>query len=207
MIINTKKSLEKTQEISDLINDETFHHHYYVLMDIANTMEGEIDYLEIGCYGGGSASLMLNRPNTNVYSIDLGQPIPKEHVLSNIEKTNVLKNKYEYIQGDSHLMTTKEDALKLVEKVDILFIDGDHSFNGVIQDYDMYIDMVKDGGYIVFDDYNDSQFSPEVKIAVDSILARTDFNFQKIGCLPNIHNARPTIIKDGNCYIVRKLKM
>lgn len=204
---NTKKSLEITQEISDLINDETFHHHYYVLLDVANTIDGEINYLEIGCYGGGSASLLLSRPKTNVYSIDLGQPIPKEHVLSNIEKTNGLKNNYEYIQGDSHDVKTKEEVLKLVDKVDILFIDGDHSYNGVIQDYDMYIDLVKEGGYIVFDDYNDSQFSPEVKLGVDAILARPDFKYEKIGCLPNIHNARPTIIKDGNCYIVRKLEL
>lgn len=204
MINNTKKSLQVTEEISDLINGETFHHHYYVLLDVANTIEGEINYLEIGCYGGGSASLLLSRPNTNVFSIDLGEPIPKECVLANVAKTNVLKNNYTYVQGDSHSDKTKEEIKSLVKEVDILFIDGDHSFNGVIQDYDMYIDMVKEGGYIVFDDYNDSIYSPEVKLGVDSILSRPDFKYTKIGCLPNIHNARPITIKEGNCYIVRK---
>lgn len=202
---NTEKSLKITQEISNLINDETFHHHYYILLDIANTFNGEINYLEIGCYAGGSASLLLSRPDTNVFSIDLGVPIPKEHVLNNIKKTNKLNNKYHYTQGDSHNPETKNEVLKLIEKVDILFIDGDHSFNGVIKDFDMYSDMVKEGGYIIFDDYNDSKFSPEVKPAVDSILKRDDFNYEKIGCLPNIHNARPITMRDGNCYIIKKL--
>jgi hypothetical protein len=84
----TIESLNLTQKISNEINDQTFHHHYHVLYDIANIypVSYTLTYVEIGCYAGGSACLMLQRPNTNVVSIDLGTPIHE-----NIVYTNTLK--------------------------------------------------------------------------------------------------------------------
>lgn len=35
-------------------------------------------------------------------------------------------------------------------KIDVLFIDGDHSYNGVEQDFNMYKHLVKKGGIIAF---------------------------------------------------------
>jgi hypothetical protein len=58
--------------------------------------------------------------------------------------------------------------------------------------------------YIVFDDYNDSQHSPEVKIAVDDIIPTITHNYDTIGTLPNIYNARPDWLKNGNDFIIRK---
>jgi predicted O-methyltransferase YrrM len=37
-------------------------------------------------------------------------------------------------------------------KVDFLFIDGDHSYEGVKKDFEMYSPLVKKGGIIVFHD-------------------------------------------------------
>ena len=34
--------------------------------------------------------------------------------------------------------------------LDLLFIDGDHSYEGVRQDYKMYSKLVRDGGLIAF---------------------------------------------------------
>jgi hypothetical protein len=83
---HTKNSLELTEQISNNIENKTFHHHYYILYDIASTypIDYEVKYVEIGCYAGGSACLMLQRPNTRVISIDLGQPISKEIVYTNV---------------------------------------------------------------------------------------------------------------------------
>jgi cephalosporin hydroxylase len=38
------------------------------------------------------------------------------------------------------------------EKLDLLFIDGDHTFRGVVSDFALYRHFVKDGGIIVFHD-------------------------------------------------------
>ena len=73
-MIHTQDSLNLTKYITDKINHHSMHHHYYILFDIANTYPQDtiITYVEIGCYAGGSAGLMLQRPNTRVISIDLG---------------------------------------------------------------------------------------------------------------------------------------
>ena len=41
--------------------------------------------------------------------------------------------------------------------IDFLFIDGDHSYEGVKKDFEMYSPFVRKGGLIVFHDTNDSQ--------------------------------------------------
>lgn len=61
------------------------------------------------------------------------------------------------LQGDSH----SPKALEAVEKIlkdrqlDILMIDGDHTLEGVTQDWEMYSPLVKSGGLIIFHDIVD----------------------------------------------------
>ena len=204
MIIITKESLELTRKISNKINNQTFHHHYHILYDIAQSYDPgyEINYLEIGCYAGGSACLLLQRPKTNVISIDLGKPISKDTVFNNVNKLNVHKNRYNYIEGNSHDVKTINDLDNILggRKVDILFIDGDHSYNGVKKDFEIYNKYVIEGGYIIFDDYNDFQHSPKVKLAVDSLdLSK----YSILGEFGNEFGARPKNHKP-NEFVIRK---
>ncbi len=189
---STKESAELTEKIAAAINNETFHLQYNVLYDIGNLYQKteKLTYLEIGCYAGGSACLMLQRKNTNVISIDLGGPVPKERVLENVNKLNIHNNEYNYIQGNSHDIETENKLKEILQgkSIDILFIDGDHSAIGTQKDFETYSKYVADGGYIVFDDYNDHQYCPEVKPGVDAI----DFtNYEVLG-------------EFGNEFIVRK---
>lgn len=204
-MIYTKYSLDLTQHISNEINNKTFHHHYHILYDIANTYKNDlVVYVEIGCYAGGSACLLLQRPNTLVISIDIGYPIDKEEVLQNVNKLNIYNNQYHYIKGNSHQESTILELKRILNglNIDILFIDGGHNYNDVILDYDMYKSFVADNGYIVFDDYHDSIYSPDVKKAVDDIIKK-DNDIDIIGTLPNIYNARPASIENGNCFIIK----
>lgn len=203
----TENSLKITQEISNEINNQTFHHHYHILYDITDLYPADynLDYVEIGCYAGGSACLMLQRKNTNVVSIDLGNPINPSVVKDNVSKLNKLGNNYNYIQGNSHNLDTYNKLLKYVSNIDILFIDGDHSYDGVIQDFNIYSKLVKGGGYIVFDDYNDYQHSPQVKRAVDDIIPNLNNLYHIIGTVKNTLGARPVELIDGNCFIIQKL--
>ena len=188
----TAESLELTKQNAAAINNETFHLQYHILFDIANSYEKgrQLNYVEIGCYAGGSACLMLQRPNTNVISIDLGGPIPKERVMDNVSRLNKHNNNYQYIEANSQYPSTANIVKELLNggKIDILFIDGDHSYAGVQNDFQLYSKMVSNGGYIVFDDYNDHLYSPEVRPAVDAI------NFQEYDVLGQY----------GNEFVVRK---
>lgn len=51
-------------------------------------------------------------------------------------------------------------------EVDFLFIDADHSYDGVKQDLEEWLPKLKNGGYVAFHDYFNNAF-PGVKQAVD----------------------------------------
>jgi cephalosporin hydroxylase len=55
---------------------------------------------------------------------------------------------------DSHDAATVEHVRSLFggEPVDFLFIDGDHSYDGVRQDFEMYSPLVRAGGLVAFHD-------------------------------------------------------
>jgi predicted O-methyltransferase YrrM len=206
MIESTFESLSLTRKISDEIDNKTFHHHYHILYDIANTYPSDhhLKYLEIGCYAGGSACLMLQRKNTAVTSIDLGHPIPKETVIANVKKLNVHENSYVYIQGDSQ---TENTHSQVTGTYDMIFIDGDHRYNGVMKDFQIYSKFLAGGGYIIFDDYNDYIHSPDVKRAVDFLVNdRLSEEYEIIGTFKNVHGARgfDASFTDGNCFVIKK---
>jgi hypothetical protein len=209
MLKITKESLDITRYISDNIENQTFHHHYHILYDIANSYPVDylLTYVEIGCYAGGSAILVLQRPNTKVISIDIGYPIDKSTVLSNIEKLNIHKNEYSYIEGNSHDLNTLDELKEILNnnKVDILFIDGGHSYESVQKDFFTYKSLVKEGGYIVFDDYNDYQHSPDVKKAVDD-LDFSQYGYEELGEFGSEFGARPTDIKSNEFVIKKTIK-
>lgn len=60
----------------------------------------------------------------------------------------------ELLRADSHDPRTLERVRSLLRgrSVDFLFIDGDHSYEGVKRDYEMYSGLVKEGGIIAFHD-------------------------------------------------------
>lgn len=206
-INHTKKSLDIVEYISSEIDNKTFHHHYHILYDIAQTFHHTVslNYVEIGCYAGGSACLMLQRPNTNVISIDLGYPISQETVYSNVTKLNKHNNRYLYLQRNSQLQETVDKLTDEIDAIDILFIDGDHSYNGVINDFNLYEPLVAPVGFIVFDDYNDHIHSPQVKSAVDNIVTNLNSSYVIMGTLDNLYGARPSELLSGNCFIIQKL--
>jgi predicted O-methyltransferase YrrM len=190
---------------------KTFHHHYHILYDIAESIgKKEINYVEIGCYAGGSACLMLQRTKTNVISIDLGEPISEEVVLNNTKNHNIHKNSFSYIKANSQILETKERLKSIMsdyvsQEIDILFIDGDHSFNGVHNDFNLYEDLVSIGGYIVFDDYHDPEHSPDVNGAVNNIVSNLK-NYEVIGTIENTLGAHPGSLTEGNCFVIKRIK-
>ena len=54
-------------------------------------------------------------------------------------------------------------------KVISLMIDGDHTFDGVRNDWEMYSDMVEPGGHVIFDDYENPVW-PDVTRFVNELI-------------------------------------
>ena len=52
-----------------------------------------------------------------------------------------------------------------------LNIDGDHSYNAVIKDFDLYNTKVRSGIIIEFDDYHDKKIPPKSENKINSKLS------------------------------------
>ena len=75
------------------------------------------------------------------------------------------------IRGDSHSETTFEALKNLLngELIDFLFIDGDHRYEGVKQDFEMYSSLVRSGGYVGFHDIVASDYHHKMDCYVDKL--------------------------------------
>jgi cephalosporin hydroxylase len=203
----TSKSIEKIKNISNDMEKNTFHLHTHILYDLRTHIgKKEINYLEIGSYAGGSASLMVSHPyKTNCFAVDLGDQIDPSIVNRNVEKFKNNINAFKYFIGNSQDYEIINKIHQEVGNVDILFIDGDHSKNGVISDFLNYNSLVKSKGYICFDDYLDHEFSPNVRVGVDEIvnnLSENEYNI--IGLFDYPELIEFTTLKYNNIYIIQK---
>jgi predicted O-methyltransferase YrrM len=193
-IVETSESNEIVKFISNNMDGNTFHHHYHILYDIRTYLgEEKKIYTEIGTFCGGSLSLILQHLYvTDIVAIDPLHVLNNQSqiVENNIKKFNLHNRNItlhkKFSNDNNFIMELKENSFN----TDILFIDGDHSYNGVINDFNNYEQFVNKNGFIVFDDYLDYKYSPEVKYAVDDIVKNLDKSkFNIIGSIKNIKDA------------------
>jgi len=118
--------------------------------------------LEVGSYLGGTFYLLCKFSQPDGHKISIDYPYydtqEKEMEAKNVHgKMKSFAENVTIIQEDSH----SEKALQKLkdtlngEQLDFLFIDGDHTYKGVKQDFEMYSPFVKKGGYVGFHDIND----------------------------------------------------
>jgi predicted O-methyltransferase YrrM len=143
------------------------------LTHCARVTEGNA--VEIGSLYGRSAIAIakgLKQKNSGkVFTID--PHVAKEYsdyemFLENINKSGVRKYIYPIRDYSSNVLKTKQPKELFDSKIGLLFIDGDHSYNGVKTDLE-WIKFVKKGGMVLFHDYyeNPAINFAGVKKAVD----------------------------------------
>jgi len=123
--------------------------------------------LEIGSAQGGSFYLWckLAAADGKKISVDLPGGVyggeanadPEVRARRDLMMRSWASNVY-LVAGDSHAQETRDQVRSILgsEQVDFLFIDGDHTYEGVRADYLMYRDFVRRFGYITFHDINES---------------------------------------------------
>lgn len=209
-VIKNSNSSQLVKDISENMYGSTMHHHYHILYDIRTLLGPDKKiYTEIGSYNGGSLSLMLNHDyETSFNCID---PLHLDRTDKSIIEKNIVKyNKNNYNikiwQNFSTDPQFLEQLYNINFKTDILFIDGDHSYDTVIKDFNNFETFVNPGGYIVFDDYEDFKYSSDVKLAVNDLVKNINQEkYDIIGNLNNIKNAYDELdLKKSNEYILMK---
>ncbi len=116
--------------------------------------------LEIGTATGGSLFLFCRSaaPDATIVSIDLPKGASGGFYIKMAEslykKFASPLQKLTLLRKNSHSRETFELLKNTIKnkEVDFLFIDGDHSYKGVRQDYELYSPLVRKGGIIAFHD-------------------------------------------------------
>ncbi len=150
--------------VNNNINGRVCHNRVIILYILCKLFDIK-NYLEIGVHNGASMSYVVSNDKNikKCIGIDLFEntfghykkdKITQKNTLSNIEKNNK-NNELFLIKGNSRDAITKNQLVKKLnnQKIDLLFIDGDHTYEGVKNDFIIYEDIVNINGYIVLDDY------------------------------------------------------
>ena len=123
--------------------------------------------MEIGTYRGGTLFLLctFSASDAQIISLDLrrgqfggGYHWAKIPLFKCFARNG---QKLRLVRGDSHQPETKRriEALLAGEHLDFLFIDGDHTYEGVKRDFEMYAPLVRRGGIVAFHDI--AEHAPE----------------------------------------------
>ena len=129
--------------------------------------------VEIGTANGGTLFIWcaLADPQATIVSIDLpggihggGYPRWKSLVYRRFAQP---RQTLHLLRVDSHLPATFNQLKSILppEGIDFLFIDGDHTYEGVKADFEMYSPLVRRGGLVAFHDIR--THLPEANCAVD----------------------------------------
>lgn len=130
--------------------------------------------MEIGTFRGGTLCILsrLAAADATIVSVDLpGGEFGGGYkwILSPLLRSfAMMQQKVHLIRGDSHSSSIFEKARSKAGAVDLLFIDGDHSYEGVRKDFETYQPLVRRGGGIIaFHDI--AEHPPEVGCHVSEL--------------------------------------
>jgi len=121
--------------------------------------------LEIGTCNGGTLFIWSNLASDCVITCDLNKTKIREELYQSFPPTDsdcIVTS----LAGDSHdeKFLEKVKASLNGREVDFLFIDGDHTEEGVKSDYYMYSPLVRKGGIIAFHDILEKQPTPDNQV-------------------------------------------
>jgi len=157
------------------------------LRDLADGLNDYPLIVNIGAGSGTSTMAMLEADNMpRVITVDICEEVNPlggiGNVLDAIERlAPELYGSHTYIVGDSSTIgkewntRLKSIGLMTIEKIDMIFIDGDHTYEGCKADIEAWLPHVRNGGIVAFDDYGGGKSHPRqwagVKKAVDELMS------------------------------------
>lgn len=183
----SKKFQENEKKIMKMISETTeksskmVEYNDYLSLALLLVNYNPKKIFEIGTYLGITSEFMLALlPNSKVISI--AYPERRFNILNNNKYNNSnltkkmigskvsIKNRNRYVQlyGDSH----KIDYTKFMTKygrIDFVFIDGDHSYEGVAMDTQFALKIITKDGNIAWHDANPIKICDSVRIFLEKM--------------------------------------
>jgi glycosyltransferase involved in cell wall biosynthesis/GT2 family glycosyltransferase/predicted O-methyltransferase YrrM len=154
--------------------------------------------VEIGTANGGTLARWLEVPSAEIV-ISIDYPIgihggqgfeERTYVISDaLEQANLTNKQFFAINGDSKDPYLVERLREILngKKIDFLFIDGDHTYQGVKGDYDLYEQFLNENSIVGFHDINDSQFHAEANCFVSTLWSELKQQYENVEFMyPNL---------------------
>jgi hypothetical protein len=141
------------------------------------------DVVEIGSWQGRSTSFLARAVkesiNGKLFAIDHFQGNIGKEQLYKVKNDDLSDLKSGFISNMKHLglvdvinlleMNSQEASNRIASNsIRFLFIDGDHTYNGVLKDIELFFPKLVNNAIVVFDDFSDN--FPGLIIAVDNII-------------------------------------
>jgi cephalosporin hydroxylase len=134
-------------------------HEIHALLELVGAERPQV-VLEIGTARGGTLFLWarVSAPDALLVSVDLpdgefggGYPEWRAPLYRAFARD---EQRVELLRADSHAEATRDRVRTLLggRAVDFLFIDGDHTYDGVARDFDLYTPLVRRGGLVALHD-------------------------------------------------------
>ena len=188
--VKKSKNMEKIIEFA-LFNKKTFVRPTQIKSEIKALIEflqekNLKNVLEIGTFMGSTLFLFsqIVAEGSIIISVDLpggthGGGYPRWRIPI-YKSFPLLRNKLFLIRKDSHELSTLNKVKKILKhnKLDFLFIDGDHSYNGIKKDFMLYSQLVKENGIIAFHDI--VIHPPKLKCHVNKVWSEIKEKFESI---------------------------
>lgn len=159
---NMKKTLDELIRIPRMGTDTTLDNYNSVqgLIDMLNHIGGLTDkvMVEIGCFSGVSTETFLQFNPKKLYAIDIWG---LNDSYAECDWISSGKLNFTLIEQSFRTMAKNYDNVEIVKNfskhasfgfrnnsVDFVYIDGDHSYNAVVDDIEHWLPKIKTGGYI-----------------------------------------------------------
>lgn len=156
------------------------------------------DALEIGTFGGAGSRALLAGVSGLVFSIEpLGYSPENEEemeVAAHQLTDHIEELAAEFPHRFIHIAGRSEHQV-WARPIDVLMIDGDHSYQGVADSAARFATHINRGG-VVFVDAYDHPNKPEVKPAWDAFMKTSPHTWQSLGSVRNLFAWRRTL-RDG----------
>lgn len=128
--------------------------------------------LELGVFQGGTIRAWTYAASDDAFILGVDLPGGRFGggfnllMASNIKALAKRDQKIELVSLDSHEDSTFEAVKAAIGEVDFLFIDADHTYEGVKRDFELYSPLVKAGGIIALHDIVEHTNYHDVKVHV-----------------------------------------
>ena len=163
--------------------------------NLLDTLPKNIKIAELGVFKGEFSEIILEKIQpSELYLVDIfppemcsGDKDGNNIVYDNLEKYyEILTKKYEENEEVKVIKSTTSNFLESLDDqyLDAVYIDADHSYQGVKNDLQLSFKKVKDGGIIMGHDYTNVMF-PGVVRAVDEFCQNNNLKIEyltKDGC-------------------------